>query len=144
MTELNQSSLRAFLITHIRQETDNVKTYFLKPEDGKHIDYKSGQFLSFVMQHGREELRRSYSIISSPALNEQLAISVKRVENGIFSRELFDHKQLNATLQAITPAGLFVLPENIAEYKQVFFLQPVLALRRCSLLLKLFYTQTPL
>ncbi len=118
---LAQTGGRKFLITLVRQETDDVKTYFLIPADGKQLLYKAGQFLTFIMEHGGGEIRRSYSIISSPAENGQLAISVNRVENGIFSRELFDHKRVDDILEAIEPAGLFVLPDNIEDYKQVFF-----------------------
>lgn len=71
-------------ITAIREEAPGVKTYAFGAEDAKGISYKPGQYLTFAHQAHQGEVRRSYSITSSPALREPLAIGVKRVENGFF------------------------------------------------------------
>jgi 3-ketosteroid 9alpha-monooxygenase subunit B len=109
-------------ITGIREEVKNFKTFFLKTSPGQEITYQPGQYLTFILPEHEFEVRRSYSIISTPGLKEPLAIGVKRVENGIFSRRLIDKIQVGDTLWTTGAGGLFTLPENVEEYKQLFFL----------------------
>lgn len=70
-------------IRHIKEEVKGFKSFVF--EEGHHIHYKAGQYLTLVQnsQEG-EEVRRSYSITSSPVLNEPLTFGVKRIENGFF------------------------------------------------------------
>lgn len=79
---------------------------------GEAINYQAGQYLTFVFQSGTHEIRRSYSLASSPALQEPMAITVKRVQNGEISRPLFDHAKEGDVLLTTGPAGFFVLPEE--------------------------------
>ncbi|WP_181305575.1 ferredoxin--NADP reductase [Rufibacter sp. XAAS-G3-1] len=108
-------------ITHINEEIPGVKTFVFANEDAKTIQYKPGQYLTLVEPHAREEVRRSYSITSSPALGEPLTIGVKRIENGFFSRRLIDHARVGDQLLTIGAAGFFTLPASMRVYRQVFF-----------------------
>ncbi len=54
-------------------------------------------------------------------MDEPLSIGIKRIENGFFSRLLVDNAIAGDELVTIGAGGLFVLPANIDEYKQVFF-----------------------
>ncbi len=90
-------------------------------EEGHNIRYRSGQYLTLVASLHQEEVRRSYSIVSSPCLQEPLAIGVKRVENGLFSRLLIDNAKPGDELTTTGAGGFFTLPENAEAYKQVFF-----------------------
>src|SRR5215831_15741170 len=76
-------------IKAILEEVPGFKTFTF--EDGYPFTYQSGQYLTLVTSLHNEEIRRSYSITSSPILNESLSIGVKRVENGLFSRLLIDN-----------------------------------------------------
>jgi ferredoxin-NADP reductase len=109
-------------ISGIREEAKNFKTFFLKTQAGDKITYQPGQYLTFILPEHEFEVRRSYSIISAPVLKEPLAIGVKRVENGIFSRRLIDKVKVGDTLWTTGAGGLFLFPENIQDYKQLFFL----------------------
>src|SRR5689334_9796375 len=104
-------------IKNIKEEVKDFKTFSF----AENIIYKAGQYLTFVYHSHDEEVRRSYSITSSPVLNEPLSIGVKRIENGLFSRKLIDSAKNNDELISIGAGGLFVLPDDIAHYKQVFF-----------------------
>ena len=104
-------------IKNIKEEVKDFKTFSF----AENINYKAGQYLTFVYHSHNEEVRRSYSITSSPVLNEPLAIGVKRIENGLFSRKLIDSAKPDDELISIGAGGLFVLPDDIENYKQVFF-----------------------
>jgi ferredoxin-NADP reductase len=108
-------------ITTIHQQTNSVKSFTILSEDGEAIPYIAGQFITFVfLNHGKEE-RRSFSISSSPVLNEPLTFTVKRIDNGAYSRLLTDRVATGDKLQTTGAGGLFTLPVNTDSWKQVFF-----------------------
>jgi len=109
-------------ISAIREETPDCKTFVLDTPDPELLRYRAGQFLTLVFAGISGEERRSYSISSSPALGEPLAITVKRVENGAWSRHLVDRARVGDALTVIGPTGFFTLPEDGAGYKRLFFI----------------------
>ncbi|WP_210489256.1 ferredoxin--NADP reductase [Rufibacter aurantiacus] len=115
------STYHSLTITQIKEELPDVKTFVFGAEDAQVIDYLPGQYLTLVAQNKHEEIRRSYSITSAPAIGEPLAIGVKRIENGFLSRQLIDHARVGDTLQTIGAAGFFTLPQDMTPYRQVFF-----------------------
>jgi ring-1,2-phenylacetyl-CoA epoxidase subunit PaaE len=112
--------LKPVIIEQIHEETEGFKTFTFK--EGHGIDYKAGQYLTFVRRTALEEIRRSYSITSAPLLNEALTIGIKRIENGIFSRELIDHAKPGDDLLTIGAGGFFTLPDDLSNIQQLFFL----------------------
>lgn len=112
--------LYKLVIDQIHQEVEGFKTFTFK--NGHGIHYKAGQYITFVQQTTHEEIRRSYSIVSAPLLNEPLTIGVKRIENGAFSRELIDHAKIGDELQTTGAGGFFTLPEDLSQIRQIFFL----------------------
>jgi ferredoxin-NADP reductase len=133
---------KTVVITSIREETKDVKTFTLHYEDGTDIPYAAGQFITFVFtHHGREE-RRSYSISASPALHEPLSITLKRIDNGAYSRLLIDRAKAGDRLQTAGVAGLFTIPKDIAQYRQIFFFAAGIGITPVMSLIKtLLYTQ---
>lgn len=105
-------------VTGIKEEAPGVKTFIL--EANAPVSYKAGQFLTLLFQHHGKEERRSFSISASPASNELLSITVKRVVNGAYSRYLTDRVKVGDKFMTTGAAGLFTLPDNISEYKQLF------------------------
>jgi ring-1,2-phenylacetyl-CoA epoxidase subunit PaaE len=111
---------KTLCIKEINEEVQGFKTFVF--EEGHGINYKAGQYITLVQKIKGEELRRSYSICSSPQLNESLTIGVKRVENGLFSRQLVDHANPGDEWTTTGAGGLFILPDDIQNYQQIFFL----------------------
>jgi len=107
-------------ISEIRQETANTKSFVLATDAP--LSYLPGQFLTLVFRKPDKEERRSYSISSNPHLGEPLTITVKRIDNGEFSRFLFDQCTEGDTLLTIGATGFFTLPEHIDGYRRYFFL----------------------
>jgi ring-1,2-phenylacetyl-CoA epoxidase subunit PaaE len=89
--------------------------------DGKKPQYLAGQFLTLVFNTQGRELRRSYSLCSSPDVDEPLAIAIKRVENGEISRFLHHKTAVGDVLHALEPNGQFTyLPDQ--QIKRTVFL----------------------
>lgn len=108
------------IIEQIHKEIEGFKTFSFKQGHG--IEYKAGQYLTFVRKTAQEEIRRSYSIVSSPQLNEPLTIGIRRIENGILSRELIDHAEPGDELLTTGAGGFFTLPDDTSNIQQIFFL----------------------
>jgi len=114
-------SYKTVVIKTIREEVPGVKTFTLTYEDESPVSYTSGQFIIFVFtHHGREE-RRSFSISACPEWNEPLSFTVKRIDNGAYSRFLVDRAKVGDKLLTTGAAGLFTLPAVMKEYEQIFF-----------------------
>lgn len=113
---------RTLQITAIAPETDDCKTFYLAPAGKAPFYYKPGQFLTFVFKKAAGDERRSYSISSTPVLQEPLSITVKRLENGEYSRKLFDDAKEADVLITTGASGFFVLPEDMHPYKEFFFM----------------------
>jgi ferredoxin-NADP reductase len=108
------------VIEQIQEQIPGFKTFSFK--EGHGIEYKAGQYITFVKKTRNEEIRRSYSIVSAPALNEPLTVGVKRIENGAFSRQLIDHAEIGQQLLTTGAGGIFTLPPDTSHLSQVFFL----------------------
>lgn len=117
--EENRSIYKTIRVRSVIEDVANFHTIVF--EDNHDITYSSGQYLTLVRFVGGEEVRRSYSIISSPVLNEPLAKGVKRVDNGVLSRILVDLAKPGDELITSGTGGFFVLPGDIENFEQVFY-----------------------
>jgi ring-1,2-phenylacetyl-CoA epoxidase subunit PaaE len=88
---------------------DAASIQFVKPQ-GQQGDYQAGQFLTLIQTINGKEVRRAYSLCSSPNTDEFWAIGVKRVKEGIMSNWLLDTLKAGDTIKAMAPMGTFILP----------------------------------
>lgn len=95
-------------IKDIRQETaDCVSVAFDVPTELKtEFDFIPGQYLTLRATVNGEDIRRSYSICSSP-INEDLRVAIKQVPEGKFSTYANQNLQVGETMQVMTPMGNF-------------------------------------
>jgi ferredoxin-NADP reductase len=103
----------------VKWELPDVATFFFSELSGKKITYKAGQFITLVFSHHEEEIRRSYSLSSSPD-EALLSITVKRIENGEISRFMLTKVKQGDVLNALEPAGRFTITDF--ETKKDIFL----------------------
>ncbi|WP_448702521.1 2Fe-2S iron-sulfur cluster-binding protein [Mucilaginibacter sp. AW1-3] len=103
----------------IKWETPDTATFYLSNATGQKIDYQAGQFITLIFAHHQDEIRRSYSLSSSPD-ETLLAITVKRIENGEISRFLLTKTKVGDIWNALPPAGKFTLAGDIDE-KDIFY-----------------------
>lgn len=90
----------------VRETKDAISIAFAQPE-GRKITYKSGQFLSLIATVGGKEVRRAYSLCSSPFVDEDLVVLVKRVDNGLLSNHFLDNLKAGDVVKVMEPAGHF-------------------------------------
>lgn len=130
------SNYQQLLVTEIIPETTTASTFVLQPLGDWQPEYEAGQFLTLVFNTRHGEKRRSYSISSSPACNEPLSITIKRVENGEFSRMLLSHVKPGDVLITSGISGFFVLPADLSRNDQFFFFAAGSGITPCYALIK--------
>ncbi|MGV3706333.1 MAG: flavin reductase family protein [Arcticibacter sp.] len=128
--------IKEIRILEIIKETDDSRTFVLEPAGDWLPSYKEGQFLTLVFYTKHGEKRRSYSISSSALLAEPLSITVKKVENGEFSRLLIMYAKPGDILYTSGISGYFTLPEKIEPDKQLFFIAAGSGITPCFSILK--------
>jgi ring-1,2-phenylacetyl-CoA epoxidase subunit PaaE len=104
--------IKRLRLVNIMFETEHARSFTLEPLDGWKPVYNAGQFLTLIFTTPFGEKRRSFSITSSMALNEPLSITVKKVDNGEFSRPLVYTAQIGDIFYSSGISGMFTLPED--------------------------------
>ncbi len=100
-------------IEEIKRETkDAVSIVFDIPN---HLiddfNFIPGQYITLKTNLNNTEIRRAYSICSSPYDNE-IRVAVKRVENGTFSVYATSQLQVGDEIEIASPEGKFLLKTN--------------------------------
>lgn len=111
---------RTLTIQDVRRETaDCVSVAFsIPPELREEFRFYQGQNITLRLPLGGTEVRRSYSICSSP-LEGELRIAVKKVPEGRFSTYANEQLQPGHTLEVLPPSGKFyteLRPDNHKHY----------------------------
>lgn len=104
----------------IKWESPDTATFYLVRAVGYMVPYKAGQFITLVFNHHNQEVRRSYSLSSSPD-DERMAITVKRISNGEISRFLLTKVNVGDVLNVVEPAGVFTVKEHTTPKDILFF-----------------------
>ncbi|MFT6748514.1 MAG: ring-1,2-phenylacetyl-CoA epoxidase subunit PaaE [Flavobacterium sp.] len=102
------SSFYKIQIKEITKETaSSVSVVFNIPLELKpNFEYIAGQYINLKLKLDGEELRRAYSICSSPNSGE-LRIAVKEVKSGIFSKFANSDLKVGDLIEVGTPEGKF-------------------------------------
>jgi ferredoxin-NADP reductase len=97
----------------VRETPDAVSLLFDVPADMADVfRYEAGQFVTLDAPVSSLPVRRCYSISSSPAIEPDLRITVKRVPGGRVSNWLNDSVSEDSSLSLSPPVGRFVLSEG--------------------------------
>ena len=110
----------ALTVEDVRRETaDCVSIAFtIPPEKQDAFRFLQGQNITIRASVGGSEIRRSYSICSSP-LDKELRIAVKHVPGGSFSTFANEHLRPGQVLEVLPPSGKFyteLRPDNRKRY----------------------------
>lgn len=97
-------------VARIFQETTDVKTFRLAPPEGGEFlpfAFDPGQFLTVSVKVDGQELKRSYSISSSPCCQGWCEITIKHVAGGRVSAYLHEQAHEGDLLNVSAPSGRF-------------------------------------
>ncbi len=103
----------------VKETADAVSVAFEVPDNLKsEYTYKQGQYLTLKLPVNGEELRRSYSICSSPTAENELRVAIKKVKEGKVSTYINDTLKVGDTLEVMTPMGTFFTEMNPSNKKK--------------------------
>jgi len=130
-------------VKNIRRETNDCVSIAFEIPRELTFDFlfKQGQNITIKSIINGEEIRRSYSICSSPPDNE-LRVAVKKVAGGAFSSFANDELKEDDILDVLPPTGTFFTEVNITNKKNyVFFaagsgITPVISIIKTILLVE--------
>ncbi|WP_321815563.1 MULTISPECIES: hybrid-cluster NAD(P)-dependent oxidoreductase [unclassified Paraburkholderia] len=99
---------------HVRQETHDVKSFFLRSPQGRTFSFEPGQFVTLELDIDGEAVNRCYTVSSSPARPHTISITVKRVPGGKVSNWLHGNLMPGASIRVLGPAGEFTCARHAA------------------------------
>jgi len=103
----------------IRETADCVSISFSIPAQlSNDFNYLQGQYITFKLNVKGEEIRRSYSVCSSPLTDADICVAVKKVKEGKGSTFLNENVKAGDVLEVMTPLGNFYTPMNVSNKKE--------------------------
>jgi ring-1,2-phenylacetyl-CoA epoxidase subunit PaaE len=114
------NSLKVIDVVH--ETADAVSIAFEVPASLKEeYKFKQGQYLTLKLKINGEDVRRSYSICSSPLDENELRVAIKKVNQGLFSSYLKDKIKVGDIIDVMPPVGTFYTEMN-PEHKKNYIL----------------------
>lgn len=109
-------------VTRLRPEAGDavVMTLRIPPALLETFDFQPGQFLTIKANVNQAELRRSYSICSTPRqlkAQGELEVGIRVIPGGLFSNWVADTVKVNDVLSVMAPDGRFVSERAHAHHR---------------------------
>ncbi len=128
-------------IKDIRRETEHcVSIAFDIPAPlQEEFKYKQGQYITLKINYKGEELRRSYSICSSPITDNELRIAVKAIDGGRVSGFLNNGISAGQKMEVMRPMGNFFVempaasPQHYVAFAAGSGITPIMSLLKTAL-----------
>ena len=107
----------ALRVARVVPETPDARSFVLDvPADLREaFAYQAGQFVTFRVEVEGHAHLRCYSMSSTPGVDDELQVTVKRVPGGLVSGWLLDHVREGDEVQVTFPAGVFCLTDRDAD-----------------------------
>lgn len=109
-------------VIQVMAETSDVYTYVLEEANGRIVHWEAGQSLTFLFYHHGHEIRRSYSICTTPGVDKHIAITVKKKVNGEISRHILTTWQYGTLVTSLPPAGRFIVTTGNNQPRHYYFI----------------------
>lgn len=91
-----------------RETTDAVSVAFDVPPQAQHeFQFKQGQYITLKLNVKGEEIRRSYSLCSSPYGDKEWRVAIKEVPDGRASTFINRTLKVGDVMEVMTPMGNF-------------------------------------
>lgn len=120
---MSNTDFHTLNVSQVETETlDAVTLRFELPSDlRKSFSYLAGQYLTLRFNLNGEDVRRAYSMSSSP-LDNQLAVTVKRVSGGLVSNHIADELEAGSQVEVMEPQGRFVYEPKAEQSRNIYLI----------------------
>ncbi|MDT4942538.1 MAG: 3-ketosteroid 9alpha-monooxygenase subunit [Pseudonocardiales bacterium] len=123
-------------VREVVRETADACSVVLEPPAGVDFGYQPGQFLTLRLPTDTGLVGRCYSLCSSPHVDDELRIAVKRVREGTASNWINDALEVGAQIECLPPSGVFT-PKSLDDDLLLFAggsgITPVLSILKSAL-----------
>jgi ferredoxin-NADP reductase len=104
-------------VARVIGETADASSFVLEvpPELEPAFAYRGGQFVTHRLWIDGQSYLRSYSMSSSPDVDEEFQVTVKRVAGGVVSNWMIDNIGPGDVIETTCPAGVFCLGDEHAD-----------------------------
>jgi ring-1,2-phenylacetyl-CoA epoxidase subunit PaaE len=126
----------------INETKEAISIVFEQPSEQK-IEYRSGQFLTLIIPVDGKEVRRAYSLCSSPFVDQDLAVTVKRVEKGLMSNWLADNLKIGGRMKVMEPMGQFTTEYDRSRKRHIIMFAGGSGITPMMSIIKSMLTQEP-
>lgn len=106
-------------ITSISKEYDNTLCINLIEKYGRIKEFLPGQFLTLIFNINGEEIRRGFSIASSPNELPNIELAIKKVDEGVFSKYLYDKLKVGDQINSLPPLGNFTIETSKVSKRKI-------------------------
>jgi CDP-4-dehydro-6-deoxyglucose reductase len=96
-------------VVKMERLVDDVMRLSLKLAEGQRLQYLAGQYIDILLSGN---LRRSFSLSTSPLSDELLQLHIRHVPGGFFTGHVFTKMQEKDLLRFQGPFGMFFLRED--------------------------------
>ncbi len=128
-------------VKDIKRETQDCVSisFYIPKEFEKEFEFKQGQSLTLRKNLEGEEIRRSYSICTSP-LDNELRVAVKKVQGGLFSTFANTNLKAGDSIDVMPPSGNFYTDLHPSKKKNYIAfaagsgITPIISLIKTSLI----------
>src|SRR3954449_5525082 len=124
------------VVREIVRETDDACSVVLEAPAGADFSYRPGQFLTLRLPTASGLVGRCYSLCSSPHVDAELRIAVKRVRDGIGSNWIYESGSVGDEIECLIPGGVFT-PKSFDDDLLLFAggsgITPVLSILKSAL-----------
>jgi ring-1,2-phenylacetyl-CoA epoxidase subunit PaaE len=129
-------------VKNVIHETKDAITIVFEQPAAK-VAYKSGQFLTLIIPVEGKEIRRAYSLCSSPFTDGHLAVTVKRVDKGLMSNWLPDNLKSGSKIKVMEPMGQFTTEFNASNKRHLIMFAGGSGITPMMSIIKSILTQEP-
>ena len=106
-----RATIHPLRVSAVERLTDDAIAveFEVPPELADEYRFTHGQHISLRSLEAGDDVRRSYSICSSPG-SGRMRVAVKRLSGGVFSAYAHDHLKAGDIIEVVTPIGHFNTP----------------------------------
>ncbi|SDB62185.1 ring-1,2-phenylacetyl-CoA epoxidase subunit PaaE [Flavobacteriaceae bacterium MAR_2010_188] len=117
---LSMSQFHTLVVSDIKRDTAKAVSINFSIPDNLKSDYKyiAGQYITLKTSLDGKEIRRDYSLCSSPNSGD-LMVAVKEVEDGLFSKYANRNLNVGDRLEVSTPNGRFTFDADSSKSRHI-------------------------
>ncbi len=104
-----------FEINSVHKKYEDTVCLTLAEKDGRLKEFLPGQFLTLLFNINGEEVRRGFSISSSPNELPNIELAIKKIDNGVISKYLYNELKIGDVIESLPPLGNFTIQPNRGE-----------------------------